>query len=52
MTDNRGGGAGPSLGAFHACYLVGSLVVGELLMSADGEEVLKDLNPTLTDMEA
>jgi structure-specific endonuclease subunit SLX1 len=25
MTDNRGGGAGPSLGAFHACYLVGSL---------------------------
>ena len=25
MTDNRGGPAGPSLGAFHACYLVGSL---------------------------
>ena len=25
MPDNRGGGAGPSLGAFHACYLVGSL---------------------------
>jgi structure-specific endonuclease subunit SLX1 len=25
MTDDRGGGAGSSLGAFYACYLVGSL---------------------------
>ena len=25
MTDDRGGALGPSLGAFHACYLVGSL---------------------------
>ena len=25
MTDDRGGGADPSLGAFYACYLVGSL---------------------------
>ena len=25
MTDDRGGAVGPSLGAFHACYLVGSL---------------------------